>query len=57
MGCSPGHGQCEDDERPVHTVSIKPFRMGKYEVTVGQFRQFVEAAGYRTDAERGEACS
>ena len=28
------------------------FRIGKYEVTVGQFRRFVEATGYRTDAER-----
>jgi formylglycine-generating enzyme required for sulfatase activity len=56
MGCSPGDGECQDDERPVHTVSIKPFRMGKYEVTVGQFRRFVEAAGYRTDAERGGNC-
>ena len=56
MGCSPGDGGCQDNERPVHTVSIKPFRMGKYEVTVGQFRQFVDAAGYRTDAERGGNC-
>jgi len=56
MGCSPGDSECEDDERPVHTVSIKPFRMGKHEVTVGQFRQFVEATGYRTDAERGGSC-
>jgi formylglycine-generating enzyme required for sulfatase activity len=56
MGCSPGDSECEDDERPVHTVSIKPFRMGKYEVTVVQFRRFVEAAGYRTDAEGGEHC-
>ena len=28
------------------------FHMGKYEVTVSQFRRFVEATGYRTDAER-----
>jgi formylglycine-generating enzyme required for sulfatase activity len=56
MGCSPGDSECEDDERPAHTVSIKPFRMGKYEVTVGQFRRFVEGAGYRTDAERGGNC-
>ena len=56
MGCSPGDSECKDNERPVHTVSIKPFRMGKYEVTVGHFRRFVEAAGYRTDAERGGSC-
>jgi formylglycine-generating enzyme required for sulfatase activity len=56
MGCSPGDSDCEDTELPVHTVSIRPFRMGKYEVTVGQFKRFVEAAGYGTDAERGGGC-
>ncbi len=40
-------------EQPAHPVRItRPFLMGKYEVTVGQFRRFVEATGYRTDAER-----
>ena len=45
-------GEGDDDERPVHTVTVPAFRMGKYEVTVGQFRRFVEATDYRTDAER-----
>ena len=45
-------GEGDEDERPVHTVTVPDFRMGKYEVTIGQFRRFVEAAGYRTDAER-----
>ncbi len=35
------------DEGPVHQVRIsKPFWMGVHEVTVGQFRRFVEASGY-----------
>jgi formylglycine-generating enzyme required for sulfatase activity/tRNA A-37 threonylcarbamoyl transferase component Bud32 len=39
-------------ESPQHEVTIsKPFYMGAYEVTVGQFRQFVKATGYKTDAE------
>jgi formylglycine-generating enzyme required for sulfatase activity len=43
-----------DDEKPVHKVKIgKPFYMGKHEVTVEQFRCFVEATGYVTDAEEG----
>src|SRR5687767_15005676 len=40
-------------ERPAHTVRItKPFYLGQYEVTVGQFRQFAQAENYRTDGER-----
>ena len=40
-------------EQPQHRVHItKSFYLGMYEVTVGQFRQFVQATEYRTDAER-----
>ena len=45
-------GDGEDDERPVHTVRVGDFFIGKYEVTVDQFRRFVEATGYRTTCER-----
>ena len=45
-------GEGDDDEKPVHSVTVPAFRMGKYEVTVGQFRRFVEATEYSTDAER-----
>lgn len=35
------------DETPAHRVRItRPFYMAKHEVTVGQFRQFVEASGH-----------
>ena len=44
-------------ERPQHRVRItKPFYFGMHEVTVKQFRQFVEASGYRTDTARGKTC-
>jgi formylglycine-generating enzyme required for sulfatase activity len=36
---------------PVHTVRIKTFRLSKYETTVQQFRQFVEATGYKADGD------
>jgi len=41
-------------EKPAHKVTIsKALWMCKHEVTVGQFRRFVEARGYKTDAEKG----
>lgn len=40
-------------ETPAHRVTIpQAFYMGKHEVTVAQFRQFVEASGYVTEAEK-----
>jgi formylglycine-generating enzyme required for sulfatase activity len=41
-----------DDEGPQREVRIgKGFALGKYAVTVGDFRRFVENSGYRTEAE------
>ena len=52
MGCSPGDKDCDKSEKPVHDVEVRAFRMSKYDVTVSQFGKFVQATGYRTDAER-----
>jgi len=42
-----------ENEHPQHDVSItKPFFMGAYHVTRGQFRQFVADTGYVTDSEK-----
>jgi formylglycine-generating enzyme len=44
-----------NDEHPQHSVRItKPFYLGTYHVTRGQFRQFVADTGYKTDAEKSE---
>jgi len=39
MGSSDGY----DDESPVHTVKVSSFYMGKYEITVAQYREFCTA--------------
>lgn len=36
---------------PVHTVNLQQFSIGQYEVTVQEFRQFVEATGYQPPTE------
>src|SRR5262245_49445964 len=42
-----------DDEQPQHRVRLtKPFSMAAHEVTVAQFRAFVAAKSYMTDAEK-----
>ncbi len=40
-----------DNEKPPHTVSLKNFSIGKYEITVAQFATFVKESAYITTAE------
>jgi len=42
----------EPVERPVFDAEVAPFFMDEHPVTVAQFRAFVEATGYVTEAER-----
>jgi len=37
----------DDDAKPRYEVALPPYKIGKYPVTVGQFRRFVEASGYK----------
>ena len=39
-----------DDESPVHRVSLDAYRIGRYPVTVGEYRRFVEAEGYKDES-------
>jgi len=48
MGASAGTIQ----EQPVHEVVVQSFKLDKHPVTVGDFRRFIEATHYKTDAEK-----
>ncbi|HRJ51729.1 MAG TPA: SUMF1/EgtB/PvdO family nonheme iron enzyme [Candidatus Thiothrix moscowensis] len=60
MGCKEGRddveGGCDSDEKPAHKVTLSAFKLAKTEVTVGQFRAFVEATRYKTTAEEKGSC-
>jgi formylglycine-generating enzyme required for sulfatase activity len=52
MGSPPDEVLRNADEGPQHDVTIsRPFLLGVHEVTVGQFRAFVDTSGYRTEPE------
>jgi len=56
MGCLNNDRVCNDNERPARRVQVKPFRLGRTEVTVSQFRAFVDATGYSTEAIGNSGC-
>jgi formylglycine-generating enzyme required for sulfatase activity len=59
MGCVDTDNRCQPHERPRHRVRLRrAFWIGATEVTVGAFRRFITASGFRTRAEveaRGRA--
>ena len=42
--CQNSDSDASDAEAPQHRVSVRAFKMGKTEVTLGQFKQFIAAA-------------
>ena len=51
MGSSAGEVNRQVDETQ-HQVRVSNFAISKYAVTVAEFKRFVEASGYKTDAEK-----
>ena len=47
LGADHGAGFVFDNEKWSHPVLVRPFRIARAAVTNGQFREFVEAGGYR----------
>lgn len=41
-----------ENTQPIHNVNISQFSMGKFEVTVSEFRQFAEATNYPAPTDR-----
>lgn len=57
MGSPDNEDGRQTDEGPLQTVTLRStFAIGRYEVTVGAFRQFVNASSYRTEAESAGGC-
>jgi|GEM_PF-511552 len=51
MGCSKSDRSCKSAEKPVTPVQVAGFKLAQNEVTVREFKAFVEDTGYETDAE------
>jgi formylglycine-generating enzyme len=47
-----GSNEGTPSEQPIHQVQIAPFRLDKSPVTVAEFSKFVDATGFKTDAEK-----
>lgn len=52
MGSPQSEGRA--DEQPQHKVFLDAYYIDKYEVTNEQFKKFVDATGYVTEAEKGD---
>jgi sulfatase modifying factor 1 len=52
MGTDYADGFPRDGEGPVRSIQLDAFLIDRHPVTNARFQQFIEATGYRTDAER-----
>lgn len=51
MGTDYPHGFPMDGEGPVRAVTLAPFQIDRFPVTNEEFKAFIDATGYRTEAE------
>ena len=51
---APAPGGMQPVAGPQHKVRVQAFRMAKYELTIKEFRQFVDATGYNAGNSKGE---
>lgn len=55
MGSPTDDNEADADEKPAHRVTItQPMRVGKYEITIGQFKRFVAEKSYTTEPEESK---
>ncbi|MDD9269454.1 formylglycine-generating enzyme family protein [Paenibacillus sp. GCM10023248] len=52
MGTDDQEGFPSDGEGPIRHVTVSPFYVSPYTVTNAEYERFVDATGYRTDAEK-----
>ena len=52
MGTNSRIGYPNDGEGPERTITVSPFTIDRFAVTIDQYSEFVEETGYATDAER-----
>jgi formylglycine-generating enzyme len=52
-----GNNTASKDEMPAHKVTVGSFYFGKYEVTYSSFKKFIDATGYKTDAEAPDSAN
>jgi len=50
---SPTSEANRDINETQHQVSLSAFKMSKYELSIGQFKVFIDSTGYVTDADKG----
>jgi formylglycine-generating enzyme required for sulfatase activity len=49
MGSPKGEAGREENEGPLHDLSLRSLAFGRYPVTLGEFARFAAAIGYKTE--------